>query len=78
MNIVILTGAVISAESGRATSTEADGLWNGQRIEDVCTPDALERNADAVYAYYDERKLEAAGQTVPEWVNEFRCEKPKN
>ena len=60
MNIVILTGAGISAESGLATFTGADGLWNGHRIEDVCTPDALERNPDTVCAFYDERKAEAA------------------
>ena len=60
MNIFILTGAGISAESGLATFTGADGLWNGHRIEDVCTPDALERNPDAVCAFYDERKAEAA------------------
>ena len=60
MNIVILTGAGISAESGLATFTGAEGLWNGHRIEDVCTPDALERNPEAVCAFYDERKTEAA------------------
>jgi NAD-dependent deacetylase len=60
MNIVILTGAGISAESGLATFSGADGFWNDHRIEDVCTPDALERNPDAVCAFYDERKAEAA------------------
>jgi NAD-dependent deacetylase len=60
MNIVILTGAGISAESGLTTFTGAGGLWNGQRIEGVCTPDALERNPDAVCAFYDERKAEIA------------------
>ena len=60
MNIVILTGAGISAESGLATFTGADGLWSGHHIENVCTPDALERNPDAVCAFYDERKVEAA------------------
>jgi NAD-dependent deacetylase len=60
INIVVLTGAGISAESGLLTFTGADGLWNGHRIEDVCTPDALERNPDAVCAFYDERKADAA------------------
>jgi NAD-dependent deacetylase len=60
MNIVILTGAGISAESGLATFTGAEGLWNGRRIKDVCTPDALERNPDAVCAFYDQRKADAA------------------
>lgn len=37
-NIVILTGAGISAESGLATFRGPDGLWEGHRVEDVCTP----------------------------------------
>ena len=60
MDIVILTGAGISVESGLATFTGTEGLWNGHLIEDVCTPDALERKPDLVCAFYDERKLEAA------------------
>ena len=60
MNIVVLTGAGISGESGLATFTGAEGLRNGRRIEDVCTPDALERNPDAICAFYDERKADAA------------------
>jgi NAD-dependent deacetylase len=40
-NIVILTGAGISAESGLATFRGPDGLWEGHRVEDVCTPEAL-------------------------------------
>jgi NAD-dependent deacetylase len=59
-NIVVLTGAGISAESGLLTFSGNDGLWNGHRIENVCTLDALELNPDAVCAFYDERKAEAA------------------
>ena len=40
-SIVILTGAGISAESGLATFRGPDGLWEGHRVEDVCTPEAL-------------------------------------
>jgi len=39
--IVILTGAGISAESGLATFRGPDGLWEGERVEEVCTPQAL-------------------------------------
>ncbi|HWV12726.1 MAG TPA: NAD-dependent deacylase [Sphingobium sp.] len=55
-NIVILTGAGISAESGLATFRGPDGLWEGHRVEDVCTPEALERDAALVHHFYDERR----------------------
>lgn len=55
-NIVILTGAGISAESGLATFRGPDGLWEGHRIEDVCTPEALARDAALVHRFYDERR----------------------
>jgi NAD-dependent deacetylase len=35
-NIVILTGAGISAESGLATFRGPDGLWKGHRVEGFC------------------------------------------
>jgi NAD-dependent deacetylase len=34
-NIVILTGAGISAESGLATFRGPDGLWEGRRVESL-------------------------------------------
>lgn len=55
-NIVILTGAGISAESGLATFRGPDGLWEGHRVEDVCTPEALARDAVLVHRFYDERR----------------------
>ena len=55
-NIVILTGAGISAESGLATFRGPDGLWEGHHLEDVCTPEALARNATLVHRFYDERR----------------------
>lgn len=38
-NIVILTGAGISAESGLATFRGPGGLWEGHRVEDQCFSD---------------------------------------
>jgi NAD-dependent deacetylase len=55
-NIVILTGAGISAESGLATFRGPDGLWEGHRIADVCTPEALARDPAAVHRFYDARR----------------------
>jgi NAD-dependent deacetylase len=55
-NIVILTGAGVSAESGLATFRGPDGLWEGHRVEDVCTPEAFRRDPALVQAFYDARR----------------------
>lgn len=55
-NIVILTGAGISAESGVATFRGPDGLWEGHRVEDVATPEAFAREPALVQAFYDARR----------------------
>ena len=55
-DIVVLTGAGISAESGLATFRGPDGLWEGHRVEDVCTPEALARDPGLVHAFYDARR----------------------
>jgi NAD-dependent deacetylase len=55
-NIVILTGAGISAESGLATFRGPDGLWEGHRVEDVATPEAFARDPALVHAFYDARR----------------------
>lgn len=46
----------MSAESGIKTFRDSDGLWENYRIEDVCTPEALERNPDLVNHFYNERR----------------------
>ena len=56
-NIVILTGAGISAESGVATFRGPGGLWEGHRVEDVCTPEALARDPVLVHRFYDARRV---------------------
>lgn len=53
--LVVLSGAGISAESGIQTFRDSDGLWENYRVEDVCTPEALERNPELVIQFYNER-----------------------
>ncbi|MEH6758970.1 MAG: NAD-dependent deacylase [Parasphingorhabdus sp.] len=60
-NIVILTGAGISAESGVATFRGPDGLWKGHRVEDVATPEAFQRHPILVQKFYDERRAKLQG-----------------
>lgn len=57
--VFVLTGAGISAESGLPTFRADDGLWAGYRVEDVCTPDAWERDPAGVWEFYSARR--AAG-----------------
>jgi NAD-dependent deacetylase len=59
-NIVVLTGAGISAESGIATFRGPGGLWEGHRVEDVCTPEALARDPALVHRFYDLRRAALA------------------
>jgi NAD-dependent deacetylase len=54
--LVILTGAGLSAESGLATFRGPGGLWEGHRVEDVCTPEALARDPALVHRFYDARR----------------------
>jgi NAD-dependent deacetylase len=56
--VFVLTGAGISAESGLPTFRDSDGLWAGYRIEDVCTPEAWERDPAAVWAFYSARRAQ--------------------
>ncbi|MDE2561937.1 MAG: NAD-dependent deacylase [Sphingomonadales bacterium] len=60
-NIVILTGAGISAESGIDTfrgggGQSGLGLWEQHRVEDVATPEAFARDPNLVLRFYDMRR----------------------
>ena len=56
MNVLILTGAGISAESGIPTFRDADGLWEGHAVEEVATPQGFARNPKLVHQFYNERR----------------------
>ena len=81
-NLVILTGAGVSAESGVATFRGPDGLWEGHRVEDVATPEAFHRDPKLVHAFYDARRAklgtigpnaahEALARLDAEWPGEL-------
>ncbi|MEL1249169.1 NAD-dependent deacylase [Aurantiacibacter gilvus] len=81
-NIVILTGAGISAESGLRTFRAEDGLWEDHPVEEVATPEGFARNPDLVQRFYDERRAgilaahpnaahEALGRLDAEWSGEL-------
>jgi NAD-dependent deacetylase len=58
--VFVLTGAGISAESGLPTFRASDGLWAGSRVEEVCTPEAWERDPWRVWEFYAARRAAGA------------------
>jgi NAD-dependent deacetylase len=56
-SVVVLSGAGLSAASGVPTFRDADGLWEGHRVEDVATPEAWLQDAATVRRFYDERRV---------------------
>ncbi|WP_432453081.1 MULTISPECIES: Sir2 family NAD+-dependent deacetylase [unclassified Agarivorans] len=63
-NIVVLTGAGVSAESGIQTFRDADGLWEKHRVEDVATPEAYIRDPDFVDQFYNLRRQQLQNKIV--------------
>jgi len=54
--LVVLTGAGISAESGLKTFRDSDGLWQGQDIMEVATPQGWRKNHELVLEFYNQRR----------------------
>ncbi len=59
-NIVILTGAGLSAESGLHTFRDKDGIWSKYDLRDVATPEGYWRNPSLVLNFYNERRRQNA------------------
>lgn len=57
-NIVILSGAGISAESGIKTFRDADGLWEGHDIMEVASPEGWHKNPNLVLDFYNKRRAQ--------------------
>ena len=56
MNIVFLTGAGISAESGLPTFRGEGGWWRGHAATDLATPEAFRRHPELVHQFYNFRR----------------------
>ncbi len=54
--LVVLTGAGISAESGLKTFRDADGLWEGHDIYEVASPQGFSKNPALVLDFYNQRR----------------------
>ena len=55
-NLVVLSGAGMSAESGISTFRDAGGLWDKYPVEQVATPEGYARDPELVINFYNERR----------------------
>ena len=57
-DIVVLTGAGISRESGLDTFRDKGGVWSRVSLRDVCTPEGFARDPARVHAFYNDRRAQ--------------------
>ena len=55
-NLVVLTGAGMSAESGIKTFRDADGLWEGYDVLEVASPQGFAKDPALVLDFYNQRR----------------------
>lgn len=60
-NLVVLTGAGISAESGLKTFRDSDGLWEGYDIYEVASPIGWHKDPALVLEFYNMRRRDVLG-----------------
>jgi NAD-dependent deacetylase len=58
--LVVLTGAGISAESGIKTFRDSDGLWEGYDVYEVASPRGWNKNPQMVLDFYNMRRKDVA------------------
>lgn len=55
-NLIVLSGAGVSAESGLKTFRDADGLWEGHDVMEVASPEGWANNKELVLKFYNDRR----------------------
>lgn len=77
-NLVVLSGAGMSAESGISTFRDAGGLWDKYPVEKVATPEGYRRDPQLVINFYNERRKQLirvepnrGHELMAEWEKEF-------
>src|SRR5688572_20022719 len=59
--VLVLTGAGISAESGVPTFRASNGLWEGNAVEEVASPEGFARDPLLVWRFYSQRRAGLEG-----------------
>ena len=61
MNVFVLTGAGVSAESGLGTFRDLGGIWTQYDLNEAATPEGFARDPGKVHAFYNARRENLAG-----------------
>lgn len=69
-NVLILTGAGVSAESGVPTFRGSGGLWRKYQAQNLATPEAFAANPSLVWEFYHYRR-ELVLKVEPNLVREI-------
>jgi NAD-dependent deacetylase len=59
-NLIVLSGAGVSAESGLKTFRDSDGLWMGYDVYEVASPQGWQKDPELVLDFYNQRRKEVA------------------
>jgi NAD-dependent deacetylase len=77
-NLLVFTGAGLSAASGVPTFRDSNGLWQNHRVEDVADYTTWRKNFDLVHAFYNARRQDMqavkpnrAHELLAEWQRDF-------
>ena len=76
-NLIVLTGAGISAESGLKTFRDSDGLWMGYDVYEVASPQGWQKNKALVLDFYNQRRKEVA-KALPNAAHKSIADLEKN
>jgi len=68
-NVVVLTGAGISAESGISTFRDAGGLLEGYDFKEVASPEGWRKNPALVLDFYNKRRAQLL-EVKPNYAHE--------
>ncbi len=72
-NLVVLSGAGVSAESGLKTFRDSDGLWEGYDVREVATPGAWKKNPGLVLEFYNMRRRSTI-EAIPNGAHQILAE----
>jgi NAD-dependent deacetylase len=84
MKVIFFTGAGISAESGISTFRDADGLWENNKISEICNINTWKKNKEKVFKFYSDRRKQLKDvepnnihKTIAELQNKYGEDKIK-